>query len=697
MLLNNKYEYNPKTDLLGKGGFGRVYKGRNILLDKEVALKMVTIQGTVAEYSLVEEVKRAFELIHPNIIRYYDVFVLKDTTYTGEETETQVGVMEYLPYGDIGKQDWLALTPVQQKDILIQILGGLGYLHQNKIIHRDIKPSNILIKKEGERIIPKITDFGISKSQDAASVSVSRVIGSIPYMAPEQFESNGRASFNTDLWSLGILVYRLFTGNLPFGDETTSSEGVIMKNIMEMPVPLQIKQIPMPFRSLVELCLVKDRTKRVDNTSILVDVLQNYQCEMQTSQNKFKPAAKDTIPETSSELSAKETTKVYTPDGVSQKPRKSTLSAIKTVQTISSDKQAKQAKPAKPVVALKPKVKPRRKIILISLISVASLLLMIVIWKNRMSGKSESAYFDKEYSEIKHTVGEGLQIKSTEESSLIQYEPRKQNRAETEDNGKPVSFESKVQTYPDDHIMLEETNVTEEQYKDKLEAQLERERKEEEQKQKEKQERLAAELKEEKQLRDKQAQLEAQRQEEERRRFLASAGTFTDNRDGKTYNWVRIGKQVWMAENLVYRPTSGNYRAYDNDQSNVLKYGYLYDWYTARNVCPPGWSLPNDADWAELVEFVGGVESGGEKLKARNGWIRVGNGLDKFGFVALPGGRFNLNGLFEGAGVHGNWWSSSEVTNELAWNRYMYFGLRNIYRVSHNKNVGQSVRCIRKE
>ncbi len=280
MLLNNKYEYNPQTDLLGVGGFGRVYKARDTLLDKDVALKMVNIEGAKAQYSLVAEIKKVFDLSHKNIIRYFDIFELITLTATGEEIKTQVGVMEYIPHGDISQLDWLSLSAEQQKDILLQILDGLHYLHQNRIIHRDIKPANILIKKEGNRIIPKITDFGISKAQDAESVSLSRVIGSIPYMAPEQFDSKGRVGYNTDFWSLGILVYRLFTGSLPFGDESTTSEGVIMKNIMQMPVPLEVKKIPQPFLTLVEHCLVKERVERIKDARVLKEIL-NHQVTKQ--------------------------------------------------------------------------------------------------------------------------------------------------------------------------------------------------------------------------------------------------------------------------------------------------------------------------------------------------------------------------------------------------------------------------------
>ena len=273
MLLNNKYQYNPQTDLIGTGGFGRVYKAKDTLLDEEVALKMVTVEGVNIQYSLIDEVKKAFKLTHDNILRYNDVFSLNGTTPTGEKTETQVGVMEYIPDGDISQLDWNALSIEQQKDIIIQILNGLEYLHEHKIIHRDIKPSNILIKKENGRIIPKITDFGISKNRGDNSANNSKVIGSIPYMSPEQFINEGSIDYNTDFWSLGILIYRLFMGIPPFGDESTTSEGVIIKNIMEMPLPEDITSVPAPFNALITQCLVKDRKKRTHLAALLLDGL----------------------------------------------------------------------------------------------------------------------------------------------------------------------------------------------------------------------------------------------------------------------------------------------------------------------------------------------------------------------------------------------------------------------------------------
>jgi uncharacterized protein (TIGR02145 family) len=106
-------------------------------------------------------------------------------------------------------------------------------------------------------------------------------------------------------------------------------------------------------------------------------------------------------------------------------------------------------------------------------------------------------------------------------------------------------------------------------------------------------------------------------------------GTFTDPRDGKVYRTVRIGNQVWMAENLNYDAEGS--KCYNNDPANRQKYGWLYDWETAKAVCPDGWHLPSDAEWQELVDFAGGDRVAGRRLKARDGWDN-GNGIDDLGF-----------------------------------------------------------------
>lgn len=171
-------------------------------------------------------------------------------------------------------------------------------------------------------------------------------------------------------------------------------------------------------------------------------------------------------------------------------------------------------------------------------------------------------------------------------------------------------------------------------------------------------------------------------------------GSLKDPRDGKTYKTVEIGNQVWMAENLAYKHSSGNYWAYDNNNGNVMaKYGYLYDWQTAMNVCPTGWHLPNDDEWTQLIDFVG--RHAATKLKAKSGWTLHGNGIDKYGFSALPGGYRNLGGKFNMFGHHGYWWSSTEHTTDYnAW----YLGIATSIhetRYYNHKGWGFSVRCVR--
>ena len=175
-------------------------------------------------------------------------------------------------------------------------------------------------------------------------------------------------------------------------------------------------------------------------------------------------------------------------------------------------------------------------------------------------------------------------------------------------------------------------------------------------------------------------------------------GTFTDNRDGKTYKTVTIGKQTWMAENLNYN--SERWWCYNKSSSNCEKYGRLYRWDEARNVCPSGWYLPSDAEWTTLINNLGGEELAGKKLKSSVDWKLYEDknyGNNESGFVALPGGycyssyRF---GLFAKIGMFGYWWSSTPYRSEAL---YLYLGYSNgeVYLESDSRTTGRSVRCLK--
>ncbi len=179
---------------------------------------------------------------------------------------------------------------------------------------------------------------------------------------------------------------------------------------------------------------------------------------------------------------------------------------------------------------------------------------------------------------------------------------------------------------------------------------------------------------------------------------------FTDSRDGKTYKIVYIGNQVWMAENLAYKPSSGNYWAYDNDNSNVTKYGYLYNWETANKVCPSGYHLSTDDEWKELemhlgmtqtdADYTGGRGTNeGNQLKSETGW-ETNSGTNESGFNALPGGFRYYYGSFDDVGDFGYWWSSSAESSSSAWSRYLFYGNTNFFRNHKRQDSGFSIRCV---
>lgn len=175
----------------------------------------------------------------------------------------------------------------------------------------------------------------------------------------------------------------------------------------------------------------------------------------------------------------------------------------------------------------------------------------------------------------------------------------------------------------------------------------------------------------------------------------AKNGTFTDTRDNKTYKWVKIGKQKWMAENLNYN--TGDSWCYDNNSSNCSKYGRLYTWETAKNACPNGWHLPSLNEWKELVGFIatdGYQGKEGLALKSTNGWHNDGNGTDIYGFTALPGGFRYSNGTFGYLSNNAVFWSATEYNSSNAWIRYLFYNYSGVSRNDNNKVYGYSVRCI---
>ncbi len=184
----------------------------------------------------------------------------------------------------------------------------------------------------------------------------------------------------------------------------------------------------------------------------------------------------------------------------------------------------------------------------------------------------------------------------------------------------------------------------------------------------------------------------------------ALAKTFTDPRDGKSYETVKIGSQIWFAENINYETSNSWW--YDNSKANGDVYGRLYTWEAALNACPSGWHLPTDAEWKTMETKLGLKQDEanainwretnlGKQLKSKSKWYKSGNGTNKSGFTALPGCYRSDKGTFYGLGYYGHWWTSTEFSNKLAWSRSLCYHSNRVRRDNNTKSSGRSVRCIK--
>jgi serine/threonine protein kinase len=238
-------------EMIGGGGMANVYLARDIILDRDVALKVLRMDFAEEEEFIrrfQREAQSATSLVHPNIVNIYDV---------GEENNIFYIVMEYVD-GMTLKQYILQHSPIPVEkvlDIMSQLTSAIAHAHRNSIIHRDIKPQNILIDHNG---LVKITDFGIAMALSATSITqTNSFLGSVHYISPEQARG-GVATKKSDIYSLGIVMYELLTGSLPFSGETAIS--IALKHLQSNTPSLREKypDIPQSVENIVLKATCKD-------------------------------------------------------------------------------------------------------------------------------------------------------------------------------------------------------------------------------------------------------------------------------------------------------------------------------------------------------------------------------------------------------------------------------------------------------
>ncbi|KGG81120.1 serine/threonine protein kinase [Caloranaerobacter azorensis H53214] len=263
-LLGDRYEIVEK---IGGGGMALVYKAKCKLLNRYVAIKVLRTEFINNEEFINKfrrESQAAASLSHPNIVNIYDVGVEGDIYYI---------VMEYVKGKTLKEliREKGRLSYEETIDIAIQIARALSHAHKNHIVHRDIKPHNILVSDDG-RI--KVTDFGIAKAATTSTVTnTSNVIGSVHYFSPEQARG-GYTNEKSDIYSLGIVMYEMVTGRVPF--EGDSPISVAIKHIQEdIVTPRQfVKTIPESLEKIILKCVEKDQSLRYDSAEELLKDLE---------------------------------------------------------------------------------------------------------------------------------------------------------------------------------------------------------------------------------------------------------------------------------------------------------------------------------------------------------------------------------------------------------------------------------------
>lgn len=249
--INDRYEVRK---LIGEGGMANVYLGYDTILERDVAIKV--LRGDLADDEKFvrrfrREAQNASLLSHPNIVQIYDV---------GEDDGNFYIVMEYIK-GQTLKQlikKRGKLTPAETVDIVSQLADGLAHAHDSYIIHRDIKPQNIMILEDG---MVKITDFGIAMALNASDLTqTNSVMGSVHYLPPEQASGKG-STIKSDIYSLGIMMYEMLAGTMPFKGETAVE--IAMKHLKN-PMPSVRKENPNVPQSL-ENVILKATAKNTKN------------------------------------------------------------------------------------------------------------------------------------------------------------------------------------------------------------------------------------------------------------------------------------------------------------------------------------------------------------------------------------------------------------------------------------------------
>ena len=261
-MLNKTVSHYEILEKLGEGGMGVVYKAHDTRLKREVALKFLLPQvvgGGSERARLTREAQAAAGLNHPHICTVYEIDEFQGQLFIAMEYVAGQSLKERIATGPLGLAEVI--------EIASQVAEALQEAHGRGIVHRDIKPANVMVTPKGQA---KVMDFGLAKSGGAESLTrTGTTVGTVAYMSPEQ-ASGGEIDHRTDIWSLGIMIYELLTGRLPFRGDNEQATLYAMLNKTPDPLTAVRTGVPMELERIVGKCIQKDPALRYQHADDLL-------------------------------------------------------------------------------------------------------------------------------------------------------------------------------------------------------------------------------------------------------------------------------------------------------------------------------------------------------------------------------------------------------------------------------------------
>ena len=281
-VLNGRYQVKQR---LGEGGMANVYLARDLILHRLVALKLMRLDlrdDAASVRRFQREAISLTKLSHPNIVNIYDV---------GEDNGIQYLVTEYVEGMDLKKyiSENFPIDFVKVIDIMEQILAAVAHAHAHGIIHRDLKPQNILIDRQGH---VKITDFGIALATGDSLTQTTTLMGSVHYLSPEQARGS-IVTKQSDIYSLGIILFELLVGHVPFQGETAVS--IALKHSQsQMPSVRQFNpKIPQALENVVLHATAKDLIERYQSADEMAADLKTALSPARKHETRWQPSHLD--------------------------------------------------------------------------------------------------------------------------------------------------------------------------------------------------------------------------------------------------------------------------------------------------------------------------------------------------------------------------------------------------------------------